>query len=155
MTEPFETPAGFAAGRRARRARPGGRRRAREPIGVPAWTDAHNFVDFAGAEAVVYGPGDFAVAHPPEEHIDVNEVVQCAEVFAPGAPAGARRELAPTSARAATAASICSGSSAADIWTRTRAVPSGTTGKPKPVTKTPRSSSRSADRDRARRSRRR
>ncbi len=54
---------------------------ARAQIGVPAWTDAHNMVDFAGAEAVVYGPGDFAVAHLPEEHIDVNEVVACAEVF--------------------------------------------------------------------------
>jgi len=54
----------------------------REPIGVPAWTDAHNMVDFAGAEAVVYGPGDFSVAHLPEEHVDVNEVVTCAEVFA-------------------------------------------------------------------------
>ncbi len=53
----------------------------RERIGVPAWTDAHNMVDFAGAEAVVYGPGDFSVAHVPEEHIDVNEVVECAEVF--------------------------------------------------------------------------
>ncbi len=53
----------------------------REPIGVPAWTDAHNMVDFAGAEAVVYGPGDFSVAHLPEEHIDVNEVVECAEIF--------------------------------------------------------------------------
>ena len=37
---------------------------------------------------------------------------------------------------------MCSSSIAADIWTRTRAVPSGTTGKPKPVTKTPSSSSR-------------
>jgi acetylornithine deacetylase/succinyl-diaminopimelate desuccinylase-like protein len=53
----------------------------RERIGVPAWTDAHNMVDFAGAEAVVYGPGDFSVAHLPEEHIDVNEVVECAQVF--------------------------------------------------------------------------
>jgi acetylornithine deacetylase/succinyl-diaminopimelate desuccinylase-like protein len=39
-------------------------------------------VDFAGAEAVVYGPGDFSVAHLPEEHVDVREVVACAEVFA-------------------------------------------------------------------------
>ena len=37
----------------------------RERIGVPAWTDAHNMVDFGGAEAVVYGPGDFSVAHLP------------------------------------------------------------------------------------------
>jgi acetylornithine deacetylase/succinyl-diaminopimelate desuccinylase-like protein len=62
-----------------------------EPIGVPAWTDAHNFVDFAGAEALVYGPGDFAVAHTPEEQIDVNEVVRCADVFVTLARAGWRR----------------------------------------------------------------
>ena len=48
---------------------------------MPAWTDAHNMVDFGGAEAVVYGPGDFTVAHLPEEHIDVNEIVECADVF--------------------------------------------------------------------------
>ena len=53
----------------------------RERIGVPAWTDAHNMVDFGGAEAVVYGPGDFSVAHLPSEHVDAGEVLQCAEVF--------------------------------------------------------------------------
>ena len=41
---------------------------------------------------------------------------------------------------------MCSSSIAADICTRIRAVPSGTTGKPKPVTKTPSSSSRSLKR---------
>ena len=46
-------------------------------------------VDFGGAEAVVYGPGDFSVAHLPEEHIDVNEVVECAEVFKRLAPEAA------------------------------------------------------------------
>ena len=81
MTEPFETPADSPlalalADATAQVAGPG-----REPIGVPAWTDAHNMVDFGGAEAVVYGPGDFSVAHLPEERIDVNEVVECAAVF--------------------------------------------------------------------------
>jgi acetylornithine deacetylase/succinyl-diaminopimelate desuccinylase-like protein len=82
MTEPFETPADspmVTALERLTVEVAGGE--PREAIGVPAWTDAHNMVDFAGAEAVVYGPGDFTVAHLPEEHIDVNEVVQCAEVF--------------------------------------------------------------------------
>jgi len=81
VTDPFETPvdsplvvaldaaAGEVTGER------------RPPIGVPAWTDAHNFVAFGGAEAVVFGPGDFATAHTPEEHIDVRRVVECAEVF--------------------------------------------------------------------------
>jgi len=62
-----------------------------EVIGVPAWTDAHNFVDFGGAEALVYGPGDFATAHTPDEHVDTNEVVACAEVFVELARAGWRR----------------------------------------------------------------
>jgi acetylornithine deacetylase/succinyl-diaminopimelate desuccinylase-like protein len=86
MTAPFETPTDSPlvvalADATALVAGPG-----REPIGVPAWTDAHNMVDFGGAEAVVYGPGDFSVAHLPEEHIDVNEIVACAEVFARVAP---------------------------------------------------------------------
>jgi acetylornithine deacetylase/succinyl-diaminopimelate desuccinylase-like protein len=81
MTEPFETPADspLVTGLIELTEKRTGQ--APEPIGVPAWTDAHNFVDFAGAEAVVYGPGDFTVAHLPEEHIDVNAVVACAEIF--------------------------------------------------------------------------
>lgn len=55
--------------------------RGSEPIGVPAWTDAHNFVTFGGAEAVVFGPGDFATAHTPDEHIDVGEITACSAVF--------------------------------------------------------------------------
>jgi len=51
-----------------------------DPIGVPAWTDAHNFVDLAGSRAVVWGPGDFALAHDPAEAIDVGEVVTAAHV---------------------------------------------------------------------------
>ena len=35
-------------------------------VGVPAWTDAHNFVDLAGSQAVVWGPGDFGLAHDAE-----------------------------------------------------------------------------------------
>ena len=81
MTEPFETPddSPLVAALAELTAEVAGE--PREPIGVPAWTDAHNMVDFGGAEAVVYGPGDFRVAHLPTEHIDVNEVVECAEVF--------------------------------------------------------------------------
>ena len=46
------------------------------------WSGAvTNMVDFGGAEAVVYGPGDFSVAHLPSEHVDAGEVLQCAEVF--------------------------------------------------------------------------
>lgn len=49
-------------------------------VGVPAWTDAHNFVDLAGSQAVVWGPGDFALAHDPAEAVQVGEVVAAARV---------------------------------------------------------------------------
>ncbi|MGK2933198.1 MAG: M20 family metallopeptidase [Solirubrobacterales bacterium] len=54
----------------------------RDPVGVPAWTDAHNFVDFGGSEAIVFGPGRFDTAHTPDEQIDVRSVVECSRVFA-------------------------------------------------------------------------
>ena len=112
MTEPFETPADsplVAALDRADRRRPAS---APEPIGVPAWTDAHNMVDFGGAEAVVYGPGRLhGRPHCPSEHIDVNEVVECAEVFTRLASAGGElvTPASPaTSASASAAVAICS-----------------------------------------------
>ena len=52
-----------------------------ETIGVPAWTDAHNFVDFGGSEAMVFGPGSIESAHTPAEHIELDQVVQCAKIF--------------------------------------------------------------------------
>ena len=60
MTEPFEAAADspLVAALAELTVEVTGERR--EEIGVPAWTDAHNMVDFAGAEAVVYGPGDSA-----------------------------------------------------------------------------------------------
>jgi acetylornithine deacetylase/succinyl-diaminopimelate desuccinylase-like protein len=79
--EPFETdPAApvavalAAACERVRGMRP-------DSIGVPAWTDAHNFVDLAGSQAVVWGPGDFALAHDPAEAVDLGEVVAAARVI--------------------------------------------------------------------------
>lgn len=82
VTEPFETPpdsrlvTGLDAACRSAVGR------GSEPVGVPAWTDAHNFVAFGGAEAVVFGPGEFATAHTRDEHIDAGAVVECAAVFA-------------------------------------------------------------------------
>ena len=81
VTEPFESPEGsrlvegLDAETRAVTGRPS------EPIGIPAWTDAHNFVVFGGSDAVVFGPGDFATAHTPEEHADTAEVAKCAAIF--------------------------------------------------------------------------
>ena len=79
--EPFETPStspvltSLEAAARAEGLAP-------SRIGVPAWTDAHNFVELAGSEAVVWGPGDFAVAHDADEAIDLHEVVAAARVVA-------------------------------------------------------------------------
>ncbi len=55
---------------------------ARGPTYMPAWTDAHNFVEAAGAEAVVFGPGRLASAHGPDEHIDVRDIVKAARALA-------------------------------------------------------------------------
>ncbi|HTU16372.1 MAG TPA: M20/M25/M40 family metallo-hydrolase [Solirubrobacterales bacterium] len=81
-TVPFELPAGSPlravvdrATEEVRGARP-------EPLGVPAWTDAHNFVDFGGSEAMVFGPGSIDSAHTPAEHIDVTQIAECARIFA-------------------------------------------------------------------------
>jgi acetylornithine deacetylase/succinyl-diaminopimelate desuccinylase-like protein len=52
-----------------------------ESIGVPAWTDAHNFVDFGGSEAMVFGPGSIDSAHTADEHVELDQIVQCAKIF--------------------------------------------------------------------------
>ncbi len=67
-----------------------------ESIGVPSWTDAHNFVDFGGAQAMVFGPGSIETAHTPAEKVDLEQVVQCAKIF--------MRLLSPESLAALTAA---------------------------------------------------
>jgi acetylornithine deacetylase/succinyl-diaminopimelate desuccinylase-like protein len=76
--EPFETDTGspLVGALLGATERVGGSRAA--TIGVPAWTDAHNFVDLAGSQAVVWGPGDFGLAHDPAEEIAVDEVVVAA-----------------------------------------------------------------------------
>ncbi len=35
----------------------------------------------AGVQTVVFGPGDDHQAHQPDEHIQVEELVQCARVY--------------------------------------------------------------------------
>lgn len=49
---------------------------------MPAWTDAHNFVDIAGSEAVLFGPGHRRDAHRPDEHVDLADVVTTGRVVA-------------------------------------------------------------------------
>jgi acetylornithine deacetylase/succinyl-diaminopimelate desuccinylase-like protein len=55
----------------------------RDPLlfGFPAWTDAHNMVEVGGAQAVVFGPGPWlSTAHRPDDHIRLQDVVDCALV---------------------------------------------------------------------------
>ncbi|HZO88460.1 MAG TPA: M20 family metallopeptidase [Chthonomonadaceae bacterium] len=47
--------------------------------GVPYGTDAAWIFD--RAPTLVLGPGDIASAHAIDEHIDINEVVRCAEIY--------------------------------------------------------------------------
>lgn len=91
VTEPFETPPDSRLVTELDAATRTVTGEGSEPIGVPAWTDAHNFVVFGGAEAVVFGPGDFATAHTAEEHIDAGRVAECADIFARLAARGWRR----------------------------------------------------------------
>ena len=49
---------------------------------MPARTDGHSFATVAGAQTVVFGPGDLRTAHGPDEHIDVGEILTCARVLA-------------------------------------------------------------------------
>ena len=90
VTEPFETPPGSRLVTELDAATRAVTGEGSEPIGVPAWTDAHNFAVFGGSEAVVFGPGDFETAHTPEEHIDASRVAECAEIFAELAARGWR-----------------------------------------------------------------
>lgn len=81
MAEPFETPVDaplVSALVRAVREVTG-----TEPAfgGMPSWTDAHSFVERAGSEAVVYGPGHLRAAHRPDEWIDAGEIVDAARVL--------------------------------------------------------------------------
>jgi acetylornithine deacetylase/succinyl-diaminopimelate desuccinylase-like protein len=68
---------------------------------MPSWTDAHSFSDRCDSEVVVFGPGHLRSAHRPDEHIDAEEIVRCARVFAAlladreltsGAPGATARE---------------------------------------------------------------
>jgi acetylornithine deacetylase/succinyl-diaminopimelate desuccinylase-like protein len=54
----------------------------RGPTYMPAWTDAHNFAEVAGAQTVVFGPGQLASAHGPDEHVDLRQIVQAGRVLA-------------------------------------------------------------------------
>ncbi|GBD08289.1 Acetylornithine deacetylase [Candidatus Thermoflexus japonica] len=48
--------------------------------GMPSWTDAEPFARY-GARAVVFGPGTLALAHTPEEHVPVADLLHAVRVF--------------------------------------------------------------------------
>jgi acetylornithine deacetylase len=50
--------------------------------GVPYGSDLRFFTNDAAMPAVLYGPGDVAVAHTVDEHVDLGEVFAVAEVVA-------------------------------------------------------------------------
>jgi len=49
--------------------------------GMSAWTDAA-LLNQAGIPAICFGPGDMALAHAPEEYIEVDEVHRATEILA-------------------------------------------------------------------------
>lgn len=91
MADPFEVPRDgplATALREAVRAETG-----EEAIfgGMPSWTDAHNFVERANSEAVIFGPGHLRAAHRPDEWVDVREIVATARILATLARSWSRR----------------------------------------------------------------
>ncbi len=58
-------------------------------LGEPYGADMQLFVNVAGMPCVMFGPGDVRVAHSADEHVPIDEVVDCARVLA----AWVRREL--------------------------------------------------------------
>jgi acetylornithine deacetylase/succinyl-diaminopimelate desuccinylase-like protein len=80
--EPFETPSEAPLARAMAAAVQRVMGRAPGATGLRTWTDAHNFVDLAGSEAVIFGPGHLRRAHRPDESVDLREVVASARVLA-------------------------------------------------------------------------
>jgi len=50
-------------------------------VGVPYWTDAAILVNEAKIPTLVFGPGDIAQAHSPDEYVKVDEVLKAANIY--------------------------------------------------------------------------
>ncbi|MGN6377468.1 MAG: ArgE/DapE family deacylase [Gaiellales bacterium] len=50
--------------------------------GMPYGTDARLFMNEGSTPCVLYGPGDPALAHAPDEHVALEDVARCARVLA-------------------------------------------------------------------------
>ena len=66
--QPQPPPQGLRPHRRARR--------------FPAWTDGALLSAFAGIPTLILGPGDLAVAHSPEESVEIAQVIEAARIYA-------------------------------------------------------------------------
>jgi len=82
VVEPFETPPDSALAEALARAIRRTTGATPASTGMVAWTDAHNFVDHGGSQAVVFGPGDLRNAHRAGEFVSLTDVVICARVLA-------------------------------------------------------------------------
>jgi len=51
-------------------------------LGEPYGADMQMFVNVGGTPCVIFGPGDVRVAHSADEHVPLDEVVDCARVLA-------------------------------------------------------------------------
>ena len=60
-------------------------------VGVPYGSDGRLFTHQGSTPCVLYGPGDPALAHAPDEHIALDDIARCARVLA----VWAMRMLAP------------------------------------------------------------
>lgn len=56
--------------------------RAGEFSAFPAWTDGALLSAFAGIPTLILGPGDLAVAHSPEESVEIAQVIEAARIYA-------------------------------------------------------------------------
>jgi acetylornithine deacetylase len=51
-------------------------------VGAPYGSDGRLFIDQGATPCVLYGPGDPAFAHAPDEHVVLEDVARCARVLA-------------------------------------------------------------------------
>jgi succinyl-diaminopimelate desuccinylase len=51
------------------------------PKGVQYYTDAAAFVPHLKAPMIICGPGNAALAHQPNEHVEIAKLVQSAKIF--------------------------------------------------------------------------
>jgi succinyl-diaminopimelate desuccinylase len=81
-SDPSEAPADAAIARILRSASIEERGVVPRDIGFTGITDARFYVNDAGIETVLFGPGDLRVAHTSNEHVGVDDLVAAARIYA-------------------------------------------------------------------------